>query len=74
MARGNLVGGKTFTTDQITFMNLIIDHLAEHVVVEPTAQYVSPYPMSRRSKEIFDIGDICGLMPRVQGCMSALPA
>ena len=42
-ALGNFVGGKTLTANQIEFVNLIIDHLAEHGIVEPATLYESPF-------------------------------
>lgn len=42
-ALGIFAGGKTHTTSQIRFVNLIIDHLAEHRVAEPATFYESPF-------------------------------
>ena len=42
-AFGNFAGGKALTANQIEFVNLIIDHLAEHGVVEPAALCESPF-------------------------------
>jgi type I restriction enzyme R subunit len=42
-ALGNFAGGKTLTSSQIEFVNLIIDHLAEHGFVEPVTLYESPF-------------------------------
>lgn len=35
--------GKTFGSSQIEFVNLIIDHLTEHGVMEPALLYESPF-------------------------------
>jgi type I restriction enzyme R subunit len=42
-ALGNFAGGKKLTASQIEFVNLIIDHLAEHGIVEPAQLYESPF-------------------------------
>lgn len=42
-ALGNFAGGKTLAANQLEFVNLIIDHLAEHGVVEPATLYESPF-------------------------------
>ena len=35
--------GKSLTGNQIEFVNLIVDHLTEHGVMEPTKLYESPF-------------------------------
>ena len=42
-ALGNFAVGKTLTANQLEFVNLIIDHLAEHGLVEPARLYESPF-------------------------------
>jgi len=42
-ALGNFAVGKTLTANQLEFVNLIIDHLAEHGIVEPATLYESPF-------------------------------
>jgi type I restriction enzyme R subunit len=42
-ALGNFAGGKTLTANQIEFVSLVIDHLAEHGFVEPVTLYESPF-------------------------------
>jgi type I restriction enzyme R subunit len=37
------VAGKSLTANQLEFINLIVDHLTEHGVVEPKALYESPF-------------------------------
>jgi type I restriction enzyme R subunit len=34
---------KTFTANQLEFINLIVDHLTEHGVMEPARLYESPF-------------------------------
>ncbi|HET6912346.1 MAG TPA: DEAD/DEAH box helicase family protein [Rhodanobacteraceae bacterium] len=42
-ALGNFANGKTLTASQIEFVSLIVDHLAEHGVVDPATLYESPF-------------------------------
>jgi type I restriction enzyme R subunit len=42
-ALGNFAGGKTLTANQLEFISLIIDHLAEHGIVELATLYESPF-------------------------------
>jgi type I restriction enzyme R subunit len=42
-ALGNFAVGKTLTANQLEFVNLVIDHLAEHGIVEPATLYESPF-------------------------------
>ncbi len=42
-AFGNFLSGKATTANQIEFINLIIDHLTEHGVMEPELLYESPF-------------------------------
>jgi len=37
------LNGKTFTANQLEFVNLIVDHLTEHGVMEPARLYESPF-------------------------------
>jgi type I restriction enzyme, R subunit len=42
-ALAGFLAGKTFTANQIEFINLVIDHLTEHGIVQPGALYESPF-------------------------------
>jgi type I restriction enzyme R subunit len=42
-ALGTFLTGKVLGANQIDFVNLIIDHLTEHGVMEPAALYESPF-------------------------------
>ena len=42
-ALGGFIGGKQFTANQLEFINLIVDHLTEHGVMEPAQLYESPF-------------------------------
>lgn len=42
-AFGEFMANKTLTANQIEFLNLIIDHLTEHGVMEPGRLYESPF-------------------------------
>jgi type I restriction enzyme, R subunit len=39
----SFLAGKTLTANQIEFINLVIDHLTEHGVIEPQRLYESPF-------------------------------
>jgi hypothetical protein len=42
-ALASFTNGKTLTANQIEFVNLIVDHLTEHGVVEAARLYESPF-------------------------------
>jgi type I restriction enzyme, R subunit len=42
-AFGSFLSGKSLTANQIEFVNLIIDHLTEHGIIEPARLYESPF-------------------------------
>jgi len=42
-ALANFMGGKELTANQIEFINLVVDHLTEHGIVEPSRLYESPF-------------------------------
>ncbi len=42
-ALARFINGKTFTANQLEFVNLIVDHLTEHGVIEPARLYESPF-------------------------------
>ncbi len=42
-AFGVFLSGKTFSANQIEFINLVLDHLTEHGVLEPDRLYASPF-------------------------------
>lgn len=42
-AFGSFITGKTFTASQLEFINLVVDHLTEHGVMEPARLYESPF-------------------------------
>ena len=42
-AIAGFIAGKTFSANQIEFLNLIVDHLTERGVVEPGSLYESPF-------------------------------
>jgi type I restriction enzyme R subunit len=75
-ALGHFAGGKTLSANQIEFVNLIIDHLTEHGMIEPAALYESPFTdvTPRGPEELFVSGDIDGLIQCLQAVRaSALP-
>jgi type I restriction enzyme R subunit len=42
-ALAGFIKGKTFTANQLEFINLVVDHLTEHGVMEPARLYESPF-------------------------------
>jgi type I restriction enzyme R subunit len=42
-ALGRFLTGKSLSGNQVEFVNLIVDHLTEHGVVEPRRLYESPF-------------------------------
>jgi type I restriction enzyme R subunit len=42
-ALARFTNAKTLTANQLEFVNLIVDHLTEHGVVEPARLYESPF-------------------------------
>jgi type I restriction enzyme R subunit len=42
-ALASFLSGKTLGANQIEFVNLIVDHLTEHGVIEPAMLYESPF-------------------------------
>ena len=42
-ALAGFIKGKTFTANQLEFVNLVVDHLTEHGVMEPARLYESPF-------------------------------
>lgn len=42
-ALAGFIAGKTFTANQLEFINLVVDHLTEHGVMEPARLYESPF-------------------------------
>ncbi|MGE3979174.1 MAG: type I restriction-modification enzyme R subunit C-terminal domain-containing protein [Nitrospira sp.] len=42
-ALAGFITGKTFTANQMEFVNLIVDHLTEHGIMEPARLYESPF-------------------------------
>jgi type I restriction enzyme R subunit len=42
-AMASFIAGKALSANQIEFINLVVDHLTEHGIVEPSALYESPF-------------------------------
>ncbi len=58
------IGGKTFTANQLEFINLIVDHLAEYGFIEPARLYESPFTdiTPRGLEGLFQLPDIDDLL------------
>jgi type I restriction enzyme R subunit len=39
----SFIGGKTLTANQLEFVNLVVDHLTQHGVMDPVRLYESPF-------------------------------
>jgi type I restriction enzyme, R subunit len=59
-AFGTFMVGKTLSANQIEFVNLVINHLTEHGIVEPAALYDSPFTdiIPSGPEGLFDKGQI----------------
>jgi type I restriction enzyme R subunit len=59
-AFGTFMTGRTLSANQIEFVNLIINHLTEHGLMEPAALYASPFTdiTSSGPEGLFDEGQI----------------
>lgn len=42
-AMAGFIGGRTLTANQLEFVNLVVDHLTEHGVMDPARLYESPF-------------------------------
>lgn len=63
-ALASFIAGKTLTANQIEFINLVIDHLTEHGIVEPERLYESPFTdvSPHGPEDLFDSFEIDELM------------
>jgi type I restriction enzyme R subunit len=63
-AMATFMAGKTLSANQIEFINLIVDHLTEHGVVEPSRLYESPFTdlTPRRPEGLFSSAQLNELM------------
>lgn len=68
-ALAGFINGKTFTANQLEFVNLIVDHLTEHGVMEPARLYESPFTDIAPSGPdgLFPAGDIDALLRVLDG-------
>lgn len=63
-AFASFLSGKKLASNQIEFVNLIIDHLTEHGSIEPERLYESPFTdfNSRGVEGLFNSGQVKELM------------
>ena len=68
-ALAGFINGKTFTANQLEFVNLIVDHLTEHGVMEPARLYESPFTdiAPYGPDGLFPAGDIDALLQVLDG-------
>ena len=66
-AFGQFLSGKVQSANQIEFINLIIDHLTEHGVMDPGLLYESPFTdINRRDPRVFTSEQVDGLISLLQ--------
>jgi type I site-specific restriction endonuclease len=75
-AAGEAVFGKALTANQLEFVNLIVDHLTEHGVVEPARLYESPFTdLTPRGPEgLFEANEMDELMRTLQAVRATATA
>ena len=63
-AFGHFLDGSRFDTNQINFINLIIDELAHNGIVEPARLYEPPYTdlTAKGPEEMFDESDVVNIV------------
>ena len=68
--------GKTFTANQLEFVNLIVDHLTEHGMMEPERLYESPFTdlMPRGPDGLFEQVDLDKLMRALEAVRASAVA
>lgn len=75
-ALAGFITGKTFTANQLEFVNLIVDHLTEHGVMEPARLYESPFTdlTPRGPESLFqaaEMDELIRVLETVQAAASA---
>jgi type I restriction enzyme R subunit len=67
-ALGGFIHGRTLSSNQLEFINLVIDHLTEHGVVEPARLYESPFTdlTAQGPEELFTPADLDELLRRLE--------
>jgi type I restriction enzyme R subunit len=76
-ALGSFIVGTSLTANQIEFINLVVDHLTEHGVVEPGRLYKSPFTdvTPRGPDGLFSSGQLDELMRSLEAVRAtAVPA
>jgi type I restriction enzyme, R subunit len=68
-AMAAFIAGKTLSANQLEFINLIIDHLTEHGIVEPSRLYESPFTdlAARGPDGLFTSGQLDELVRVLEG-------
>lgn len=58
------IGSRTLTANQLEFINLVVDHLTEHGVMDPARLYESPFTdlMPQGPEGLFESADLDELM------------
>ncbi len=75
-ALGGFLNGKTWSASQIEFVNLIVNHLTEHGVMEAARLYESPFTdlSPRGPDELFSsaqLDELIGVLARINGTARA---
>lgn len=65
---GGFIAGKTLNANQIEFVNMIVDHLTEHGIMDATILYESPFTdiASRGPEDIFAAAEITELVKMLE--------
>lgn len=68
-AMAGFISGKILSANQLEFINLVADHLAEHGVMDPARLYESPFTdlTPRGPDALFEAGDLDELMRVLDG-------
>ena len=72
-ALARFTNGRTLTANQLEFVNLILDHLTQHGVVEPSKLYESPFTdiTPRGPDDLFESADLDELLGSLDAIRSS---
>ncbi|HKN68109.1 MAG TPA: type I restriction-modification enzyme R subunit C-terminal domain-containing protein, partial [Gemmatimonadaceae bacterium] len=72
----NFIETRTLTANQLEFVNLIVDHLTEHGVIEPARLYESPFTdlTPQGPDRLFPSGELDALIRAIEGARATAVA